>query len=253
MSTLSSPRVRTTLDALFLAAERTDAPLRSELAALPEAERAAFFATLHADPTRFYETHGRDLYLPVSRATGSLLYALARARRARRILELGTSFGLSTIHLAAALADELAARPTSSPTARLTPRGAAEADAILVATELVPSKAAAARENLARAGLEHLVELRVGDVRATLAADLPIDFDLVLFDAAKPLYRPLLESLLECVKATGRPRLAEGAVLVADNADDAPDYLEVVRDPARGFVSVPFATDVELSVFVGAP
>src|SRR5262245_26341384 len=45
----------------------------------------------------------RDLYVPVSPKQGRLLYLLARARCARRIVEFGTSFGLSTLHLAAAV------------------------------------------------------------------------------------------------------------------------------------------------------
>ena len=43
-------------------------------------------------------------------------------------------------------------------------------------------------------------------------------------------------------------RLRPGALVVADNADDSPDYLAYVRSPANGYMSVPFAEDVELSM-----
>ena len=65
----------------------------------------------------------------------------------------------------------------------------------------------------------------------------------MLLDGAKPLYLPVLE-LLE-------PRLRPGALLVADNADDSPEYLARVRG-SRSYLSTAFAEDVELSQFLGA-
>ena len=145
--------------------------------------------------TDYRDLYGRlkDLALPVSRGTGILLYMLARTSRARRIVEFGTSFGISTIHLAA--------------------------------------------------GLLHLVEIRTGDALQTLAGDLPDAIDLVLLDGAKALYPDIL-ALLE-------PHLRPGAAIVADNADHSPDYLAHVRKPASGYLSMPFADDVELSVWTG--
>src|ERR1700749_3182445 len=101
---------------------------------------------------------------------------LARAAKARTIVEFGTSFGISTLHLAAALTDKGGGRP--------------------IRTGVEPSKVARARENLAAAGLSDLVEIREGDALETLARDLPEAIDLVLLDGAKPLYSPIL-SLLE--------------------------------------------------------
>jgi predicted O-methyltransferase YrrM len=46
-------------------------------------------------------------------------------------------------------------------------------------------------------------------------------------------------------------RLRQGALVVADNADMSPDYLKRVRSPGNGYMSVPFAEDVELSMRVG--
>lgn len=76
-----------------------------------------------------------------------------------------------------------------------------------------------------------------------MGADLPETVDLVLLDGAKGLYPEIL-SLVEC-------HLRPGALIVADNADYSPDYLARVRSPANGYLSVPFAADVELSMRIG--
>jgi predicted O-methyltransferase YrrM len=87
------------------------------------------------------------------------------------------------------------------------------------------------------------VEIREGHALETLSADLPETIDLVLLDGAKSLYPEIL-GLLE-------GRLRPGALVVADNADMSPDYLKRVRSPGNGYMSVPFAEDVELSMRVG--
>jgi predicted O-methyltransferase YrrM len=158
----------------------------------------------------------------VSAETGRLLYMLARSCHARGIVEFGTSFGLSTLHLAAALKDNGGGR--------------------LIGSEFEPSKVEKARANLQRAGLSELVEIRDGDALQTLARDLPQPVDLVLLDGAKPLYLKVLK-LLE-------PALRPGALIVGDNADWAPDYLEYVRAGSGRYLSVPFAEDVELSMLL---
>jgi predicted O-methyltransferase YrrM len=152
-----------------------------------------------------------------------LLYMLARNSGARTVVEFGTSFGISTLYLAAALRDNGGGR--------------------LVTTEFEPSKVARARENLKAGGLDDLVEIRVGDALQTLAADLPDTIDLLLLDGAKALYPEIL-SLVES-------RLRPGALIVADNADHSPDYLARVRSTAAGYLSTPFAEDVELSMRLG--
>jgi predicted O-methyltransferase YrrM len=165
----------------------------------------------------------KDLPLPVSRETGALLYMLARSSGARTIVEFGTSFGISTLHLAAALRDN---------------RGGH-----LITSEFEPSKAARARDNLKAGGVIDLVEIREGDAPKTLSVDLPEAIDLVLLDGAKALYPEIL-SLVES-------RLKVGALIVADNADMSPDYLKRVRSPMNGYLSVAFAEDVELSMRLG--
>jgi predicted O-methyltransferase YrrM len=165
----------------------------------------------------------KDHPLPVSRTTGKLLYLLVRSIRARNVVEFGTSFGISTLHLAAALRDNGGGR--------------------LIGSEFEPSKILRARENLAAGGLSDLVEVREGDALETLARDLPELIDFVLLDGAKNLYSSIL-SLLE-------GRLRSGALIVADNADASPEYLARVRSTEHGYLSVPFADDVELSMRLG--
>ncbi|MCA8411289.1 MAG: class I SAM-dependent methyltransferase [Burkholderia multivorans] len=165
----------------------------------------------------------KDLWLPVSRETGVLLYQLARSTNARHIVEFGTSFGLSTLYLAAALRDNGGGR--------------------LIGSEFEPSKVAKARAHLAAAGVADLVEIREGDALQTLAGELPESIDLLLLDGAKALYNDVLD-LVES-------RLRAGALIVADNADYCPDYLARVRDPRNGYLSVPFGADVELSMRLG--
>jgi predicted O-methyltransferase YrrM len=145
---------------------------------------------------------------------------LARANGAKAIVEFGTSFGVSTIHLAAALRDNGGGR--------------------LIGSELEPQKVERARANLTAAGLDDLVEVREGDALETLARDLPDTVDLVLFDGHKPLYPSILDLVA--------PRLRAGTFLVADNVDASPAYVERVRAKDGGFLSVPFASDVEVSI-----
>ncbi|TIW61473.1 MAG: O-methyltransferase, partial [Mesorhizobium sp.] len=102
------------------------------------------------------------------------------------------------------------------------------------------SKVVRAKANLTEGGLIDLVEIREGDALQTLRADLPDAIDLLLLDGAKALYPEIL-SLVES-------RLKPGALVIADNADLSPEYLERVRSPASGYISTPFGDDVELSV-----
>ena len=113
----------------------------------------------------------------------------------------------------------------------------------LITTEFEPSKVARARDHLTAGGLIDLVEIREGDALQTLSVELPETVDLVLLDGAKALYPEIL-SLVES-------RLRPGAFIVADNADHSPDYLARVRSPANGYISTPFAEDVELSMRIG--
>jgi predicted O-methyltransferase YrrM len=95
-----------------------------------------------------YRTYA-DNFLNVSADFGRFLYMCARARKAKWIVEFGTSFGISTIHLACALRDR-------------------DGGGHLIGSELEPTKAKRARENLAAAGLADLVEIRVGNALEAL-------------------------------------------------------------------------------------
>lgn len=92
-------------------------------------------------------------------------------------------------------------------------------------------------------GLASLVEFREGAALQTLAVNLPERIDLVLLDGARALYGDIL--------ALPESRLRPGAVIVADNADHCPDYLDHVGSVANGYISMPFTDDVELTVRLG--
>jgi predicted O-methyltransferase YrrM len=216
MNTLTTAPLAPLLKRLFADAEASTAKMRQERANSP-ADSAARGGP-SGDYLAFYSRY-KDYHLAVSPETGNLMYMLARSMAARHAVEFGTSFGISTLHIAAALKDNGGGR--------------------VITTEFEPSKIAHARENLQAAQLEELVEIRQGDALQTLARDLP-QIDLVLLDGAKPLYLKVLE-LLE-------PHLRNGAMIVADNADWCPDYLARVRERTNGYLSVPFAGDVELTM-----
>lgn len=154
--------------------------------------------------------------MPISRQGGELLYSLARACRPETVVEFGTSFGISTICLAAAVADNGTGR--------------------VFGTEMNAAKVTAARANLEGAGLADTTTVLAGDALETLA-DVRGPIGLVLLDGWKNLCLPVLR-LLE-------PRLAPGALVVADDIDQASmaDYLAYVRDPANGYVSVAFPVE----------
>jgi predicted O-methyltransferase YrrM len=221
MTTLSTPPLSTLLARLFADADETDAILEQKVATLLPEERAKMM-TGATDYQALY-SRMKDFHLAVSRETGTLLYVLARATGARSIIEFGTSFGVSTLHLAAALKDNGGGH--------------------LIGTEFEPSKVVHARENIDAAGVSDLVEIREGDALQSLSHNLPDTIDFVLLDGAKALYSSVL-SLVET-------RLRAGAFVVADNADYSPEYLTRVRSPAEGYLSVPFAGDVELSMKLG--
>ncbi|HXX66013.1 MAG TPA: class I SAM-dependent methyltransferase [Polyangiaceae bacterium] len=218
-TTLTSPPFAELAERLFRESRESDSKMRELFGALSPQERAKRMSDPNSDYRQFY-SRARELYLAVSPETATLLYMLARANGARVIVEFGTSFGISTLHLAAALRDNGGGR--------------------LIGSELEPTKAARARSNLATAGLADLVDVREGDALETLARDLPERIDLVLLDGHKPLYERVLDLVA--------PRVRRGAFLVADNADASPGYLARVRHSGGEYLSVPFTGDVEVSM-----
>jgi len=218
MTTLTTAPLAPLLERLFAEADETSPMNDPAFADVTPDEHGR----LMRSKTEYRELYDRLKAYPlaVSRETGALLYMLARSCRAKTIVEFGTSFGLSTLHLAAALRDNGGGR--------------------LITTEFEPSKVARAQASFEAAGVADLIEIRQGDALQTLATDLPDSIDLVLLDGAKALYPEIL-ALLES-------RLRPGALIVADNADYAPDYMGRVRSPMAGYLSTPFAEDVELSM-----
>jgi predicted O-methyltransferase YrrM len=217
-TTLTTAPLAALLDRLFARAAAATSPALASLSR-EEIERMMHSKTEYLS---FYSLL-KDLWVPVSRETGALLYMLARGMRARHIVEFGTSFGISTLYLAAALRDNGGGR--------------------LISSEFEPSKVAWARRHLTEGGLADLVEIRQGDALDTLAADLPDSIDLLLLDGAKALYCDIL-TLVES-------RLGPGALIVADDAEQSPDYLARVRSPENAYLSTPFGNNVELSMRLG--
>jgi predicted O-methyltransferase YrrM len=219
MNSLSSGRIAQVLDKLHADAAAADRNFMVEMMARLEAsgetiEQAAerMIAEERESYAATYRGHA-DRFLAVTPAYGRFLYALARARRATRIVEFGTSMGVSTIYLAAALRDNGGGR--------------------LIGSELEATKVTRARANLESAGLADLVEIREGDALETLK-DVGGEVDVLLVDGAWSLYLPVLK-LIE-------PQLAPGAAILGENAF-ATDYLDYVRDPASGYLSQALAID----------
>ena len=67
-------------------------------------------------------------------------------------------------------------------------------------------------------------------------------------DGADPVWRQIADQIRSLLVSG---RLRPGALIVADNADYCPEYLERVRAPGGGYMSTPFAEDVELSMRIG--
>jgi len=232
---------------------RSQQDLLRKLSILHDPELAQVLVSLHADAARSerrlvvrlldqlprimlkrkldwdrLEHRFTDLYLAMDPDNGLLCYLLLRALRARRVVELGTSMGVSTIYLAAAVRDN--------------------GGGIVVATEVVPEKAEQARRHLQRAGLLEFVDLRVGDAVETLTVEQePIDF--MLNDIHPPVALRILKTLAPCL----RP----GAVTLCGNAAlfpaDYEEYVRWVRDPENGFCSLqlPMRLAGEISVRTG--
>lgn len=132
------------------------------------------------------ERGARDRIPIVVPQTGALLHVLALACGARRIVEVGTAIGVSTLHLARAL----------------------PADGEIVSFEVDRERHDAAREYLQRAGVADRCDLRLQDARQGLA-ELEGDFDMAFIDGVKGQYGDYFDALVRLL----RP----GGVLAVDN------------------------------------
>ncbi|MFJ4714274.1 O-methyltransferase [Streptomyces sp. NPDC088785] len=211
--TLADPRVSAALTRMFAAAAR-DGDVADRVGAPHRAERDRLTAQQLADAAQ-------DIYMPVSADGGRLLYNLVRATRPALVVEFGTSYGISTVHLAAAVRDNGTGR--------------------ILTTEMSHTKAAAARDTFGATGLDDVVTVLEGDALHTLA-ELGTPVDFLFLDGWKDLCLPVLR-LLE-------PHLAPGTLVVADDVDlpDLAPYLDHVRDTANGYHSVTFPVEDGLEI-----
>ena len=169
-----------------------------------------------------------ECFIPISPEQGEFLYLTARALGARNIVEFGTSFGISTIYLAAALKDS--------------------GSGCVISTELEPNKCRTAQKNLEEAGVAEFAEIRAGDAMETLKG-LSEPVDLVLLDGWKDLYLPVLELI--------KPNLRPGSVVLADNIftfrKALRPYVDYMQSGQNGFSSttLDIGEGFEYSVYLG--
>lgn len=147
----------------------------------------------------------KDAYLAISYEQGKDLVDMIKTNKLRKIVEFGTSFGISTLFLA---------------------QGVKETGGRIVTTELIESKAHKAIENFKSADVNDLIEVRIGNAMETLKNyDEPID--LLLLDGWKDLYQPLFQ-LLE-------PNFHSHTIVYVDNADmrESQLFLRMIAQDAR--------------------
>lgn len=163
---------------------------------------------LNSQKTDFY----KDKYIPIEPEQGNFLYLLARSINAKTIVEFGTSFGISTIYLAAAVRDN--------------------GGRTVIGTEIIPEKVIQARQNLAEAGLENYVDIREGNAIETLQ-NLDREVDMLLVDG----WADLALDILKLVD----PSIRKGGIVVSDNVgifkQDLRIYVGYLQDPKNGYCS----------------
>jgi predicted O-methyltransferase YrrM len=214
LSTLRDPRVAQALQRMFADAEQDDAAYQRALVRQPD----GFDDSGHQERADAWS----EIYMPVSADAGRLLYTLVRAVKPKSVVEFGMSFGISTLHLAAAVRDNGFGH--------------------VVTTEMSAAKVEAARSTFEATGLRDVVTVLEGDALQSLPQYLDAeaagqDVDFVLLDGWKDLYMPVLRAL--------EPRLARGALVIADDTsfDSVKPYLEYVRDLANGYEGVTFPVE----------
>ena len=147
----------------------------------------------------------KDAYLSISKAQGHDLIKLIADNKLKRIVEFGTSFGISTLFLA---------------------QGVMDTGGHIITTELIDSKAKKAMDNFKRAGVSNLIDVRIGDAMQTLKNhDEPID--LLVLDGWKDLYLPLFQML--------EPHFHNNTFIYVDNAEmaEVKAFINVIRQNSR--------------------
>ena len=143
----------------------------------------------------------KDVYLSISKEQGEGLVQLIKKKNIKNIVEFGTSFGISTLYLA---------------------QGVMNTNGQIITTELIPSKAKKAIENFTKAGVNELIEVRVGDAMETLK-NHDESIDLLFLDGWKDLYLPLFQML--------EPNFHKDTIIYVDNADmgEVQAFLKIIR------------------------
>ncbi|MGZ6015868.1 MAG: O-methyltransferase [Phenylobacterium sp.] len=220
MSVIADPRLQARIEALQAAS------------VAQEGETGRYFAErarkgdlswdgLDAEANRFMA----DKMVALEPIKAEFCHMMCRALRATRVVEVGTSFGVSTLYLADAVRQN--------------------GGGVVIGTEYEPAKAAAARATFAEAGLSDLIDLREGDLRETLKViEGPVDF--VLMDIWTEMARPAIELIA--------PHLRPGAMIVADNTAQFRHayrhFFAFVEDSKNGLKTLTLPFDGGLEVVV---
>ncbi|MEN0048122.1 MAG: class I SAM-dependent methyltransferase [Bacteroidota bacterium] len=187
MNTISYPKVISTLNQLHYEASR-------EIGKIAKGLSKGIFRKLRPEDMK-------DTYIAISRQQGAYIYDLLIERKAKHIVEFGTSFGISTLYLGAA---------------------AKKNGGKVITTELLPEKCKVAQQNFEQANLLEVIDLREGDALKTLQ-DVETGIDFLLMDGWNDLYLPLLK-LLE-------PKFRKGTLIYTDNASmrSAKAFIQYIR------------------------
>jgi len=166
-----------------------------------------------------------EFLLPVGKEVGQFLNTLIKASNSQTILEVGTSYGYSTLWMAEA---------------------AKQTGGKVITLEIDPQKAAYAKGQIEEAGLKDYVEFRVGNALESIQKSEET-FDFVLVDIWKELYVPCFELFF--------PKLKDGAYVISDNMispaihlEDAAAYQkEVKKTHAFDSVLLPIGSGILIS------
>jgi predicted O-methyltransferase YrrM len=230
MTILADPILERLLDRLHEASDAQTDAIREH-----RAERDKAVDRTREEQAALTKTFLADKIYALDRDKAEFCYQICRAIDARRVVEIGTSYGVSTLYLAAAVRDNVRAGGGTG---------------VVIGTEYEPEKARAARAHFDEAGLSSFIDLREGDLRETLRhLEGPVDFMLV--DIWIPMARPALELVA--------PHLRSRAVVTCDNTgreDERAayaDYFAFINDPAQRFrtMTLPFSGGLEMSVRLG--
>ncbi|MBX2815765.1 MAG: class I SAM-dependent methyltransferase [Saprospiraceae bacterium] len=165
----------------------------------------------------------RDAYIAISEAQGQFIYQKVIEHGGKHMVEFGTSFGISTLYLAAA------ARVNGGK---------------VITTELLENKCTVAQKNFEKAGVDDLIDLRQGNALETLK-DVAPEIDFLLLDGWNDLYLPLLKQL--------EPKLSVGSLIYTDNIrmKGSQPLLQYVRQSPR-YRSHEDGLGGELSTYLGS-